>query len=231
MITVGIRHLSLAALVAASASVLATSAAADDLISVQLGVATEYLGKGIAKSNEKASVSGSIEIARSGFYANVFAASAELSQGADAEIVTSIGYRTTLAGFGVDAGVVNRELPGNRAGVDSNYTEFQTDLSRKFGAVSTRLRINYTEDGYAATQEAWWIELQGGVSLDRKTKLTVAVADRTAEGGAEYMAWNVGAKRKLTDRIAADLRWYDTDGHRFGDSYDGRLVGALTYSF
>ena len=219
------------ALAALSASMLATSASADDLITVQLGVASEYLGKGIGKSNDKPSVSGSIEIAHSGFYANLFAASAELSQGADSEIVTSIGYRTTVAGFGVDMGIVNRELPGNRAGVDSNYTEFQTDLSRKFGGVSTRLRVNYTDDGYAATQEAWWVELQAGISLDAKTKATAAVEDRSAEGGAEYMAWNIGAKRKLTDQIALDVRWYDTDGHRFGDAYDGRLVGALTYSF
>ena len=219
------------ALAALSASMLATSASADDLINVQLGVASEYLGKGIGKSNDKPSVSGSIEIAHSGFYANLFAASAELSQGADSEIVTSIGYRTTVAGFGVDAGIVNRELPGNRTGVDSNYTEFQTDLSRKFGGVSTRLRVNYTDDGYAATQEAWWVELQAGISLDTKTKATAAVEDRSAEGGAEYMAWNIGAKRKLTDQIALDVRWYDTDGHRFGDAYDGRLVGALTYSF
>ena len=219
------------ALAALSASMLATSASADDLINVQLGVASEYLGKGIGKSNDKPSVSGSIEIAHSGFYANLFAASAELSQGADSEIVTSIGYRTTVAGFGVDMGIVNRELPGNRAGVDSNYTEFQTDLSRKFGGVSTRLRVNYTDDGYAATQEAWWVELQAGISLDTKTKATAAVEDRSAEGGAEYMAWNIGAKRKLTDQIALDVRWYDTDGHRFGDAYDGRLVGALTYSF
>jgi len=219
------------ALAALSASMLATSASADDLINVQLGVASEYLGKGIGKSNDKPSVSGSIEIAHSGFYANLFAASAELSQGADSEIVTSIGYRTTVAGFGVDAGIVNRELPGNRTGVDSNYTEFQTDLSRKFGGVSTRLRVNYTDDGYAATQEAWWVELQAGISLDAKTKATAAVEDRSAEGGAEYMAWNIGAKRKLTDQIALDVRWYDTDGHRFGDAYDGRLVGALTYSF
>jgi len=219
------------ALAALSASMLATSASADDLITVQLGVASEYLGKGIGKSNDKPSVSGSIEIAHSGFYANLFAASAELSQGADSEIVTSIGYRTTVAGFGVDMGIVNRELPGNRAGVDSNYTEFQTDLSRKFGGVSTRLRVNYTDDGYAATQEAWWAELQAGISLDAKTKATAAVGDRSAEGGAEYMAWNIGAKRKLTDQIALDVRWYDTDGHRFGDAYDGRLVGALTYSF
>jgi len=213
------------------AAMLATTANAYDGPDIQIGIASQYVGKGVGKSNEKPSLSGSIEFSHQGFYTSLFAASAELSQGADAEIVTTLGYRTTAAGFGVDAAIVNRELPGNRAGVDSNYFEVQTDLSRKFGPVSTRLRVNYTGDGYAATQEAWWVELQGGVSLDSKTKATVAIAERTADGGAEYTAWNIGAKRKLTDEIALDLRWYDTDGHRFGDAYDGRLVAALTYSF
>ncbi|CAN5473977.1 hypothetical protein BH10PSE1_BH10PSE1_35460 [soil metagenome] len=208
----------------------ASGAWAGDLVSVQLGVANQYLGKGIGKSNEKPSVSGSIELSQNGFYGSLFAASAELSQGADAEILTTGGYRTTLAGYGLDVSVINRDLPGTRSGVDANYTEYQADVSRTFGPVSTRFRVNYTADGYAATQEAWWVELQGGVALDRKTRATVAIEDRTAEGGAEYTAWNVGVKRKLPHDLAFDLRWYDTDGYRFGDAYEGRLVAALTLS-
>ncbi|HEX8470173.1 MAG TPA: TorF family putative porin [Brevundimonas sp.] len=209
----------------------AGNARAADPVSFQLGIATEYLGKGIGKSNGEPSLSGSVELSHNGFYGSVFAATAELSQGADAEIVTTGGYRTTLAGYGLDLAVVNRDLPGTRAGVDANYIEYQADVSRKIGAVSTRLRVNYTADGFAATQEAWWLELQLGVALDASTKATVAVADRTAEGGAEYTAWNAGIKRKLPHDLALDLRWYDTDGHRFGPAYDGRLVAALTYSF
>ena len=208
-----------------------SAAEAADPVSFQLGVASQYLGKGIGKSSDEPSISGSIEISHSGFYANVFAASAELAQGADAEVVTTGGYRTTVAGYGLDLAVLNRDLPGTRPGVDANYTEYQADISRKISSVSTRFRINYTADGYAATQEAWWLELQCGAALDASTKATVAVADRMAHGGAEYIAWNAGVKRKLPHDLALDLRWYDTDGHRFGPAYDGRLVGALTYSF
>ena len=73
--------------------------------------------------------------------------------------------------------------------------------------------------------------MKPGVALDPVTKATVAVADRSADGGADYVAWNVGVKRKLTERVAVDLRWFDTDGHSFGESYEGRLVGALSLSF
>lgn len=223
-----------AAVVASALSIFglaAAPAAAADPVSIQLGVATEYLGKGVAKSNDEPSVSGSIEVTHAGFFASVFAATAEMSSGADAEILTTVGYRASFADTGVDVMVINRDLPGTRAGGDGNYTEYQADISRKLGPVATRLRVNYSADGYGNTQEAWWVELQGGVALDRATRVTAAIADRTADGGAEYVAWNVGVKRKLNDSFALDLRYYDTDGvSQYGDTYDGRIVAALTFS-
>lgn len=195
-----------------------------------LGVATQYVSKGIGKSNEEPSASGSIELSRNGFYGNLFATTAELSQGSDAEVVTSLGYRTTVAEVGLDMAVITRDYPGTRAGVDDNITEYQADLSGHVGPISTRFRVNYTADGFASTREAWWIEAQGGIALDDSTKLTAAVGERAADGGAEYTAWNVGVKRKLSHHLALDVRWYDTDGDRFGDAYEGRLAASLILS-
>lgn len=197
----------------------------------QIGVASEYIGKGLGKSAGDPSVNGSAEISSGAFYASVFASTAKLSQGSDAEIVSAIGWRPQAAGYKFDFSVVNRDLPGTRAGVDANFWEYQADAARKLGPVNTRLRINYTPDGFAATKEAWWVELQGTISVGPKTKASAAIADRTADGGAEYAAWNVGVKHALTDKLAADVRWYDTDSHALGENYDGRLVGALTYAF
>ena len=67
--------------------------------------------------------------------------------------------------------------------------------------------------------------------LDDRTRASVALGERITDTGAEYTAWNVGVKRKLTDHLAADVRWYDTDQHELGERYEGRLVGALTYAF
>ena len=208
---------------------LPAAASAQD-INWQVGVASEYIGKGLGKSDGEPSVFGSAEIGAGQFYASVFASTAKLSQGADSEIVSTIGWRPTVGDVKLDLALLNRELPGNRAGVDSNYFEYQADATRAFGPVSTRLRVNYTPDGYAATKEAWWIELQGSMALDAKTRASVALADRSADGGADYLAWNAGVKRKLTDQIALDVRWYDTDSHSLGESYDGRLVASLSFS-
>lgn len=220
----------LPALFFVGATAFPTLVSAQDF-SGQVGVASQYVGKGLGKSAEDPSVFGSVEIEVGQFYASVFASTAELSQGSDSEIVSAIGYRPEVAGFDLDLSVINRELPGTRAGVDANYMEYQADVSRKLGPVAARLRVNYTPDGFAATREAWWVEAQGSIALDSMTKASAALAERSAEGGAEYVAWNVGIKRKLTDAIALDVRWFDTDGHSYGEAYEGRLVGALSLSF
>ena len=199
--------------------------------SLDVGVASQYVGKGLGKSDEEVAPFAKAEIGYGQAYANLFVSSASGSQGFDSEIVTTLGWRPEAAGFAFDVAAINRELPGARAGVDSNFWEYQADAARKLGPVATRLRVNYTADGFAATKEAWWVELQGTVAVGAKTKASAAVAERSADGGADYRAWNLGMKHKLADAFAIDLRWYDTDSHELGDNYDGRFVAAATYSF
>ena len=217
-------------IVAGLSTVLAVGAAQAHAIDAQIGVASEYVGKGLGKSAGDPSVNGSVEISSGAFYANVFASTAKLSQGSDSEIVSTIGWRPEAAGYKFDFAVANRDLPGTRVGYDANFWEYQADASRKIGPVNTRLRVNYTPDGFAGTKEAWWVELQGTVSVGPRTKASASIADRTADGGAEYAAWNLGVKHKLTEKLALDVRWYDTDSHALGENYVGRLVGALTFA-
>lgn len=215
----------------AAAALIAGPAAADSEIDFQVGVASEYMGKGAAKSNGEVAWSGQVEVTEGDFHASVFASTAELSQGSDAEIITTVGWAPEALGFEWDFAVLNRDLPGTAAGVDSNYWEYQADVSRSVGPVSGRVRVNYTPDGFASTEEAWWVEAQAAYKISSKTKASAALGTRRAHGGADYTAWNVGVKHKLTEAISVDVRWYDTDQHDLGDSYDGRLVGALTFAF
>lgn len=198
---------------------------------LDVGVASQYVGKGLGKSDEKVAPFAKAEVGYGDVYANVFVSNASGSQGFDSEIISMAGWRPEAAGFALDFGVMYRDLPGSRPTIDATYWEYQADASRKLGPVATRLRVNYSPDGFAATREAWWIEVQGTVSVGPRTNASAAIGDRRADGGAEYGAWNAGVKHKLTDALALDLRWYDTDSHELGDNYDGRLVAAATYSF
>ncbi|WP_313014352.1 TorF family putative porin [Brevundimonas sp.] len=197
----------------------------------ELGVASQYIGKGLGKSDGDIAPFAKVEAALGQAYASVLVSDAAGAQGYDMEIVSTLGWRPKAAGFAFDLGVLNRDLPGSRAGVDADYWEYQADAARKLGPVATRLRINYSPDGFAATRAAWWLELQGAVAVSTATKVSAAVANRMADGGVDYNAWNVGAKHRLTDALALDLRWYDTDRHSAGEPYEGRLVASAAYSF
>lgn len=197
----------------------------------ELGVASQYIGKGLGKSDGDIAPFAKVEAALGQAYASVLVSDAAGAQGYDMEIVSTLGWRPKAAGFAFDLGVLNRDLPGSRAGVDADYWEYQADAARKLGPVATRLRINYSPDGFAATRAAWWVELQGAVAVSAATRVSAAVANRMADGGVDYNAWNVGAKHRLTDALALDLRWYDTDRHSAGEPYEGRLVASAAYSF
>lgn len=197
----------------------------------ELGVASQYIGKGLGKSDGDIAPFAKVEAALGQAYASVLVTDAAGAQGYDMEIVSTLGWRLKAAGFAFDLGVLNRDLPGSRAGVDADYWEYQADAARKLGPVATRLRVNYSPDGFAATRAAWWLELQGAVAVSAATKVSAAVANRMADGGVDYNAWNLGAKHRLTDAVALDLRWYDTDRHSAGEPYEGRLVASAAYSF
>lgn len=220
------------ATVFAAYAVPASAQSIPDLdISGQLGIASEFVGKGIGKSNGEISPFGSIELGASDVYASVVVAGAELSQGADLEILSTIGYRPKIGSVSFDLAILNRDLYGSRTDYQGNSFEYQVDASQKFGPVNVRLRLNYTPDGFGATEGAWWNELQTTLSLDAKTKLSAAIGDRSADGGASYAAWNIGAKRKLTDSVTLDLRYYDTDSRQISDAYDSRLVASVSFAF
>ena len=198
----------------------------------KVGLASQYLGKGLGKSDQDPAFSGSVRWTQDGFYGDAFVSQAASTKDAEAEVILTGGYVAELGEFELDSQLLYREMVGEQNGVDSGYFEAQFDLSRDFGKTfSGRLRVNYSPDTYGGGEEAWWVEAQGGAKLYEGGKLSVAYGLRRTENGTDYDAWNVGVKHRFTKAISGDLRWYDTDGHDFGERYEGRLVAALTYSF
>jgi uncharacterized protein (TIGR02001 family) len=195
------------------------------------GVASENIGKGLGKSGGEPSVSGEIGVGQGDFYANLSASTVDIAQGADTETVAAVGYAPEFGDWKFDVSAMHKTLTGAPAGYDDRFMEYQADVSRAVGPVGLRMRVNYSPDSSGGTREAWWLELQGGVALDARTRATVAIGERITDGSSAYLAWNAGVKRKLTDKLALDVRWYDTDGHAFGERYEGRLVGALSINF
>lgn len=201
-------------------------------ISGKVGLASQYLGKGLGKSDGDPAVSASLRWTEGGFYGDAFYSQASSSRDATGEVIMTGGYVAEFGEYELDSQVLYREMIGEENGVDSGYVEAQFDLSRDFGKTfGGRLRVNYSPDTYGGGDEAWWVEVQGSAKLTDSDKMTVAYEVRRIENGTDYDAWNIGVKHKFTKAFSGDLRWYDSDGHQLGERYEGRLVAALTYSF
>jgi uncharacterized protein (TIGR02001 family) len=215
----------------AAACALPAAAHAGDW-TVQVGAATDYISKGISKSDEKAQGWGRVEWAGpEDFYAGAFATNADLSAGADAEIQLYGGWRPEALGYEWDLGLVYKTFPGTRADLTDDMIELKGEVARAIGPVKGRLHVDWSPDNYGSAKQALWVEGRLGYAVARKTEVSVGLGRREQENGADYTAWNIGVKQKLTDKLSGDLRWYDTNGHEFGDVYDGRLVAAITATF
>lgn len=214
------------------ASVALAAPASADPISGQVGVTSEYIGKGLGKSDEEPAFFGSMRWETDGFYASGFFSQATSSKGADAELIATVGYQRDIGDWGLDAQVMHRQMLHETNGIDSEYVEVQADVSRDLTeALSARVRVNYSPDTYGSGDAAWWSEAQATFKLTSRDKLSAAYGLRRIENGVDYDAWNVGVKHRFTPAVSGDLRWYDTDGHDLGGRYDSRLVASLSYSF
>ena len=205
--------------------------AAAQSVDFTVGVASENVGKGLGKSGGEPSVSGEVGVGQGDFYASLSASTVDIAQGADTETVATVGYAPEIGAWKFDVSAMHKTLSGAPAGYDDRFMEYQADVSRAVGPVGLRMRVNYSPDSSGGTEEAWWVELQGGMALGARSRATVALGERTQNGERAYVAWNAGVKHKLTDKLALDVRWYDTDSHERGERYDGRLVGALSVTF
>lgn len=218
------------ALAATFAIAAPAAAAAQEKIdlSAEIGAATEYVSKGVEKSMDEPHVYVTATASRGLVYAKVYATAVEMSQGSDSEILTTVGVTPEAAGFEFDFKGVYRLRPGTRDGVDSTYWEVEADVTRKTGPVSTRLRVNYTPDGFAGAKEAWWIEANSTLKVAKRTKISAALGRRVVENGTDFTAWNVGVRQGLVKNLEADVRWYGTSkGDSLRGQYRPGLVGSL----
>jgi uncharacterized protein (TIGR02001 family) len=197
----------------------------------QFGAATDYISKGISKSDENPQGWGRAEWSERDFYAGGFATNADLPAGGNAELQLYGGWRPEAYGYEWDLGVIYKNYPGTHSGLTDDMVEFKAEASRAIGPLKGRLHVDWTPDNYGSAKQALWVDTRLGWAVTPKTEISAGLGRREQDGGADYTAWNVGVRQQITDRLSGDLRWYDTNGHEFGDVYDGRLVAAITATF
>ena len=93
----------------------------------------------------------------------------------------------------------------------------------------------------AAAVPVVWIQHEAGPFVPGSEAWQIVEAVRPAEGDTvigkqwldvtgDYVTWNVGAAYAITDSLALDVRYHDTDVDN-APLYDGRVAAALKLAF
>lgn len=200
-------------------------------LSYNLGVASDYVFRGVSQTQENPQVFAGVDLSAGEFYAGTWASSVDFGDKTDAEVDLYAGYKPTLGAATLDLGVIYYGYVGAPKGADYGNVEFKAAASIPAGKGGVGAAVFYSPDSFGAAKEAVYYELNGSYPIAAKWTVSGAVGRQTYEGSGDYATWNVGAAYALTDKLSLDLRYHDTDEHGFGKTYGARAVASLKAMF
>ena len=230
------------ALVAAAASIAMGGAAmAEDAASLKLsynvGVASDYIFRGISNTNNKGQVFGGVDASYGIGYAGVWASNVDFgTPNPDAEIDVYAGVKPTVGDVNLDLGVIYYGYSKDKNGLPGQfgYIEVKAAASKAFGPATLGVAAYYSPEFPSEGGEALYYELNGSAPIGEGLTVSGAVGhqDVDADGyfsglGSAYATWNLGVSAAIGDHLTADIRYSDTNKHEFNKELYGE---ALTVS-
>lgn len=200
-------------------------------LSYNVGVASDYVFRGVSQTQEDPQVFGGVDLAAGKFYAGTWASNVDFGDKTDAEIDLYAGYKPTLGAASLDLGVIYYGYAGAPKGADYGNVEFKAAGSIPAGKGALGAAVFYSPDSFGAADEAVYYELNGSYPVIDKLSVSAAVGRQTYKGSGDYTTWNVGAAYALNSTLTLDLRYHDTDEHSFGKIYGSRAVISLKAAF
>jgi uncharacterized protein (TIGR02001 family) len=200
-------------------------------LSYNVGVASDYVFRGVSQTQEDPQVFGGVDLAAGKFYAGTWASNVDFGDKTDAEIDLYAGYKPTLGAASLDFGVIYYGYAGAPKGADYGNVEFKAAGSIPAGKGALGAAVFYSPDSFGAADEAVYYELNGSYPVIDKLSVSAAVGRQTYKGSGDYTTWNVGAAYALNSTLTLDLRYHDTDEHSFGKIYGSRAVISLKAAF
>ena len=202
-------------------------------ISANVAVTSDYVFRGISQTLEDPAIQAGVDLSQGSFYAGAWASNVDFGDGeTDAEIDLYAGVRPEFAGFNWDFGVVGYLYTSQPDGADYDYVELKAAASHAVGPVTVGAAAFWSPDFFGASEdEATYLEANAAWSPADKWTVSGAVGRQWLSSDLDYTIWNLGAARQLTDRLALDVRYHDTDQHDFGDIYGARAVATLKATF
>jgi len=199
-------------------------------VAFNIGVVSDYVFRGVSQTNEDPALQGGIDATfAGGFYAGTWASMVDFGDDTDAEIDLYGGYRTEAAGYALDFGVLGYFYVNEPGAADYNFVEFKAAASRAIGPATLGAAVYYSPDFFGVDDEATYLEANAAYAVADKWTISGAVGHQWLDVTDDYTTWNLGLAYALTDNLAVDVRYHDTDVD--GPLTDDRFVVGLKASF
>ncbi|MDP1616638.1 TorF family putative porin [Phenylobacterium sp.] len=227
------KTLKLALLAAATTVAMGGVAAAQESpVSFNVGVASDYVFRGVSQTDEGPQVFGGVDLAIGEMgYAGVWASNVDFGDDTAAEVDFYAGITPTLGPVSADFAAIYYAYVDAPSGSDYNYWEFAASGTIPAGPAEIGAAVYYSPEFFGGIGDAFYYEVNAAAPLTDKLSVSGALGRQEFDGGGDYTTWNVGLGVAFNDTIGLDLRYHDTDEDALGDIGEGRLVASLTAAF
>ena len=224
------------ALASAAASVALGGAAMaqEASISYNVGIASDYVFRGVSQTNEDPQVFGGVDLSYGMGYAGVWASNVDF--GADdpsVEVDLYAGIKPTVGDVSMDFGVLYYGYSKDKGLTPGkySYTELKAAVSKPIGKATIGGAAYFSPEWPGDLSTAVYYEVNGSIPLNDKFSLSGALGKQTIEDAADYTTWNLGVGYALNDKLTLDVRYWDTSEHDFGEIYKSRVAVSLKAAF
>ena len=227
------KTLKLALLAAATTVAMGGVAAAQESpVSFNVGVASDYVFRGVSQTDEGPQVFGGVDLAIGEMgYAGVWASNVDFGDDTAAEVDFYAGITPTLGPVSADFAAIYYAYVDAPSGSDYNYWEFAASGTIPAGPAEIGAAVYYSPEFFGGIGDAFYYEVNAAAPLTDKLSVSGALGRQEFDGGGDYTTWNIGLGVAFNETIGLDLRYHDTDEDALGDLGEGRLVASLTAAF
>lgn len=225
------RLIGVAATALLAAGLASPAFAQEAKVSATLGVASDYVWRGVSQTDEAPFVFGTVDVTAGDFYAGAGAENVDFGNSIDVEYDLHAGWKPQLGAATLDLGVVRYGYANQPAGVDIATVEGKAGVSLPVGGGSVGGFVAYTSDYFGSGDSGTYVQVNGATAPYSGWTFSGAVGHQEiAAASTGYSTWNLGASHPL-GKAVFDVRYHDTDVHAWGDVFGARLVATLKVTF
>jgi uncharacterized protein (TIGR02001 family) len=224
----------------------AGSANAETTWSFNVGLANDYIFRGIDQTSSDegdGEAFGGADVTVDNFYAGAWVSNTGSSYDAGVEYDLYAGWKPTLGGVNLDLGAIFYGYVDGRYinYSDANSIELKAAGSIPLGAGSVGAAIywqpDYAGDADGLDNDGFYFEVNGAYTFSNKVTLSGAVGEVYVDDYTtdSYVTGNVGLTLPVTDHLSLDGRLImnndDADAFAGAQYADTRVIGTVKATF